>query len=61
MFNKFYWDKYKMALETLILAKGVEVCQIIQEDCHNCAELKVAQDDLLKITIMISHEDDKEK
>ena len=48
-----------MALkENLISAKGLEVCQNIQDVCYNCAKLKVTQDDLLNTTTMVAHEDD---
>ena len=42
-----------------ISAKGLELYQSIQDVGHNCEKLKVAQDDLLKTTTMVAHEDDK--
>ena len=60
MFMGSYWDKYNWVLnERLISTKGLEVCQNIQDVCHNCAKLKVARDDLVKTTAMVSHDDDR--
>ena len=56
MLIESYWDRYKMALnKNLISANGLEGCQNIQVVCHNCANLKVAQDDLLNTTTCVAH------
>ena len=60
MYMGSYWDKYNWVLnKKLISTKGMEVCQNIQDVCHNCAKLKVARDDLVKTTTMVSHDDDR--
>ena len=63
MLNESYWDRYKMALsKNIISTKDLEVCQNIQDVCHNLTKLKVAQDDLLKTTTYVAHElDNKHK
>ena len=62
MLNESYWDRYKMALiENRISQKNLQVLQNIQDVCHNCANLKVAQDDLLKTTTCEAHELDNKK
>ena len=62
MLNESYWDRYKMALsENRISHKDLQVLQNIQDVCHNCANLKVAQDDLLKSTTCAAHELDNKK
>jgi hypothetical protein len=62
MLNESYWDRYKWALrENCISPKDLQVLQNIQDVCHNCAKLKVAQDDLLKTTTCAVHELDKKK
>ena len=51
-----------MALsENQISHKDLQVLQSIQDVCHNCANLKVAQDDLLKTTTCAAHELDNKK
>ena len=51
LLNESYWEQYKMALsKKRISPKELQVLQNIQDVCHNCAKLKVAQDDLLKTT-----------
>jgi len=62
MLNESYWDRYKMALsENQISHKDLQVLQNIQDICHNCANLKVSQDDLLKTTTCEAHELDNKK
>ena len=62
MLNDSYCDRYKMALsENRISPKDLQVLQNIQDVCHNCAKLKVAQDDLLKTTTCVAHELDNKK
>lgn len=54
-----YWDEYALDPEdNLIPAKSLDVSQKIRDIFHNCAKLTVARDDLVKFTIMISHDDD---
>ena len=60
MLNNSYWNRYIMALDNnMISVKGLEVCQNIQDVCHNLTELKAAKDDLLKSTTYVAHELDK--
>ena len=62
MLNESYWDRYKMALsENRISYKDLQVLQNIQDARHNCAKLKVAQDDLLKTTTCATHELDNKR
>ena len=60
MLHNSYWDRHIMALDNnMISVKGLEVCQHIQDVCHNLTELKAAKDDLLKSTTYVAHELDK--
>ena len=60
MLNGSYWNRYTQALDdNMISAKGLEVCQNIQDVCHNLTKLKAAQDDLLKSTTYVAHDLDK--
>ena len=60
MLNGSYWNRYTKALDdNMISVKGLEVCQNIQDVCHNLTKLKAAQDDLLKSTTYVAHNLDK--
>ena len=49
-----------MALDNnMISVKSLEVCQNIQDVCHNLTKLKAAQEDLLKSTTYVAHDLDK--
>ena len=57
MLNNYYWSRYMMTLDNnMISVKGLEVCQNIQDVCHNLTKLKAAQDNLLKYTTYVAHE-----
>ena len=57
-----YWKRYKQALlENKMSTKCLEVCQNIQDVCHNCSKLKAARDELETTTVYESHEDDKKE
>ena len=57
MRNESYWDRYKMALsENKISLQDLQVIQNIQDVCHNCTQLKIAQDSLLKTTTCLKHD-----
>ena len=60
MINDSYWNRYTVALDNnMISVNGLEVCQNIQDVCHNLTKLKGAQDDLRKSTTYVAHELDK--
>ena len=60
MLNDTYWNRYTNALDNnMISVEGLEVCQNIQDICHNLTTLKAAKDDLLKSTTYVAHELDK--
>ena len=43
MLNDTYWNRYTNALDNnMISVEGLEVCQNIQDVCHNLTELKAA-------------------
>ena len=43
----------------MISVEGLEVCQNIQDVCHNLTKLRATQDDLLKSTTYVAYELDK--
>ena len=62
MLNESYWDRYKMALsENRRSPKDLQVLQNIQDVCHNCENLKVAQDNLVKTITGEAHKSDNKK
>ena len=57
--NGSYWEKYRFVIDNNKLSpKSLEVCQNIQDVCHNCSNLKQAKDELIKTTVFTPHEDD---
>ena len=60
--NGSFWEKYKFVVDNNILSpKSLEVCQNIQDVCHNCSKLKQAKDELETITVYTPHEKDDKR
>ena len=50
-----------MVDNNILSPKSLEVCQNIQDVCHNCSNLKQAKDELETTTVYTPHEKDDKK
>ena len=51
-------DKNLLWVTVWYQKRVVKYIKNIQDVCHNCVNLKVVRDDILRITIMVAHEYD---
>ena len=50
-----------MVSNNILSKKSLEVCQNIEDVCHNCSQLKPVKDDLEKTTVFTPHELDNKR